>query len=75
VQIKRQHFILYTRTSYHSELVQEYFRREGIVLSTSIELGSMEAIKELVKLGLGLSIVAPWVAQKELADGSLHACH
>ena len=72
-QIKRQHFILYTRTSYLSEMIHEYFRREGIVLSTSIELGSMEAIKELVKLGLGLSILAPWVAQKELADGSLRA--
>jgi len=33
----------------------------------------MEAIKELVKLGLGISILAPWVAQKELAEGSLCA--
>jgi len=33
----------------------------------------MEAIKELVKLGLGVSILAGWVARKELADGSLCA--
>ena len=33
----------------------------------------MEAIKELVKLGLGISILAPWVARKELAEGSLRA--
>ena len=71
--IKSQHFILYTRTSHLSELIEEYFRAEKIVLSTSIELGNMEAIKELVKLGLGVSILAPWVAQKELADGSLCA--
>ncbi len=72
-EIKRQNFILYTRTSYLSEMVEEYFRREEIVLSTSIELGNMEAIKELVKLGLGVSILAPWVAKKELVEGSLRA--
>ena len=44
-----------------------------MVLPTSIELGNIEAIKELVKLGLGISILAPWVAEKELAAGSLVA--
>jgi DNA-binding transcriptional LysR family regulator len=70
-EIKRQQFILYTRTSYLSEMIEKYFRGEEIVLSTSIELGNMEAIKELVKLGLGVSILAPWVARKELTEGSL----
>lgn len=72
-EIKRQHFIFYNRTSYLSEMIQQYFRREKIVLSTSIELGNMEAIKELVKLGLGVSILAPWIARKELSEGSLRA--
>jgi len=36
-------------------------------------LGNMEAIKELVKLGLGVSILAPWTARKELPDKSLAA--
>ncbi len=72
-EIRRQNFILYTRTSYLSEMIEEYFREEEIVLSTTIELGNMEAIKELVKLGLGVSILAPWVAQKELTEGSLRA--
>jgi DNA-binding transcriptional LysR family regulator len=72
-EITRQRFILYTRSSYVSDMIEEYFRRERIVLPTSIELGSMEAIKELVKLGLGVSILAPWVAAKELAEGSLRA--
>jgi DNA-binding transcriptional LysR family regulator len=35
-----------------------------MVLNTVIELGSMEATKELVKLGIGVSILAPWVVQK-----------
>ena len=33
----------------------------------------MEATKELVKLGLGVSVLAPWIAQKELDEGSLVA--
>ncbi len=72
-EITRQRFILYTRSSYMSDMIEEYFRRDHIVLPTSIELGSMEAIKELVKLGLGVSILAPWVAGKELTEGSLRA--
>jgi DNA-binding transcriptional LysR family regulator len=72
-EITRQRFIIYTRSSYVSDMIDEYFRRDSIVLPTSIELGSMEAIKELVKLGLGVSILAPWVAAKELAEGSLRA--
>ena len=35
------------------------------------EFGSIEAIKELVKLGLGVSILAPWTCRKELEEGSL----
>jgi DNA-binding transcriptional LysR family regulator len=31
----------------------------------------MEAIKELVKIGLGVSVLAEWVARAELAEGSL----
>lgn len=70
-EIVRQKFILYTKTSYLHEMIEKYFYSEKMVLPTSIELGNMEAIKELVKLGLGISILAPWVAQKELAEGSL----
>ena len=31
----------------------------------------MEATKELVKLGLGVSILAPWIARREIEEGSL----
>jgi len=56
-----------------SQLIREYFRQEKMVLNTVMDLGSMEAIKELVKLELGISILAPWIAQKELKDKSLVA--
>lgn len=72
-EIARQRFIFYTKTSYLYQMIEEYFLREELVLPTSVELGNIEAIKELVKLGLGISILAPWVASQELAAGSLVA--
>jgi len=72
-EIACERFILYARRSYTSEMIEIYFRKEGVVLPTFIELGNIEAIKELVKLGLGVSILAPWVARRELAEGALIA--
>src|SRR5262249_31326919 len=43
----------------------------NLVPSTVMEIGSIEAIKELVKLNLGVSVLAPWTADKELARGTL----
>jgi DNA-binding transcriptional LysR family regulator len=71
--IPRLNYILYSKNSVTFRLVQEYFREEEMVLNTVIELGSMEATKELVKLGLGVSVLAPWIARKEIEDGSLVA--
>ncbi|MHB8519240.1 MAG: LysR family transcriptional regulator [Limisphaerales bacterium] len=70
-EIPRQNYILYNKTSYTFQMVAEYFREENMVLNTVIELGSMEAIKELVKLGLGVTILAPWISQVELQEMSL----
>jgi DNA-binding transcriptional LysR family regulator len=72
-EIPRQNYILYNKHSITFRLIEEYFRREQMVLNTVIELGSMEATKELVKLGIGASILAPWIAQKEIEEGSLVA--
>jgi DNA-binding transcriptional LysR family regulator len=70
-QIAKQHYILYGKRSYTAEMIDEYFRQEDIVLYSSIDLGSMEAIKELVKLGLGVSILATWTCRKEIEERSL----
>lgn len=42
-------------------------------LNAVLKVGSMEATKELVKLGLGGSVLAPWIARKELDERSLVA--
>lgn len=71
VSVARQNYVLYNRNSQTFRLVDDYFREDRVTLHTFIELGSMEAIKELVKLGLGVSILAPWICEEELSDGSL----
>jgi DNA-binding transcriptional LysR family regulator len=66
-----QRFVLYSRSSETFRLVERYLLRMGAPLRDWIELGSMEAIKELVKLGLGISITARWIARPEIAERSL----
>lgn len=72
-EIGAENYILYGKTSYTFQMIEAYFREEQISLRSMLDLGSMEAIKELVKLGLGVSILAPWTARKELEEGSLVA--
>ncbi|MEM9399104.1 MAG: LysR family transcriptional regulator [Verrucomicrobiota bacterium] len=70
-EIIRQNFILYTKNSHTHRLVRNYFQALDIELPSSYEMGSMEAIKELVKVSMGISISAEWVAVDELKEGSL----
>lgn len=72
-EISRQDYILYKKRSYTSAMIEAYFREEEVVLHSQLDLGNMEAIKELVKLNLGISILAPWTATAELASGALVA--
>jgi DNA-binding transcriptional LysR family regulator len=72
-EIARQNYILYDKASITFQLIEQYFRQEEVTLNTVIELGSMEAIKELVKLEIGASIVSPWIARKEIEEGSIVA--
>ncbi|MFD0895654.1 LysR family transcriptional regulator [Luteolibacter ambystomatis] len=65
------HFIVYTRSTQTHRLVENWFEQQGVRLRAPLVLGDMEAIKEMTRIGLGVGIVAPWVARKELADGRL----
>lgn len=71
--IAAETLVLYNKTSHTFRLVAGYFRAEKVELANVIELGSMEAIKELVKIGLGAGVLAPWIARAELEAGTLVA--
>jgi len=70
-ELKKQPVILYQRSSVTAKLVEAYFAGLGTVPPSVMEIGNIEAIKELVKLNLGVSVLAPWTAHKELARGTL----
>lgn len=72
-EIASQQFIVYDKSSRTWQLIDDYFGHEEISLNAPIELGSMSAIKELAKLNLGIAILAPWVAAREIQEGSLVA--
>lgn len=69
-----EQLLLYSRNSYTFRAIDAFFRRQGITLNPRFEISSFEAIKQLIKLGAGISIMAPWVAAAEIAQGTL-VCH
>ncbi len=69
--LESETLVLYNKTSYTARLVNEYFRADRVVFGHYIELGAMDAIKELVKIGVGVGVLAPWIARAELEAGAL----
>jgi DNA-binding transcriptional LysR family regulator len=70
-QMASQRMVLYSRGSTTFQILERYFAKMRVPLHDWIELGEMGAIKELVKLGLGVSVMAPWAARAEIAEKSL----
>jgi DNA-binding transcriptional LysR family regulator len=70
-ELSEQRLILYSRQSTTFRLVEQYFVRAKAQMRDFIELGSVEAIKEMVKLGLGVGIAGAWTARREIADGAI----
>jgi DNA-binding transcriptional LysR family regulator len=66
-----QQFIIYAKATETHRLVQEWLEQAGVRGKKPMILGDMQAIKEMAKLGIGVGIVAPWVATREADDGGL----
>ncbi len=70
-QLAEQHMVVYSRNSATFRLLERYYLKMQVPLRDWIELGDMGAIKELVKLGLGIGVTAEWTARPEVAEKSL----
>jgi LysR family transcriptional regulator, low CO2-responsive transcriptional regulator len=70
-EIRRQQYILYQPSSLTADFVGGYFRQLEVEPDITMEVASTGAIIELVKLNLGVSIVAPWTVDRELMQGTL----
>jgi DNA-binding transcriptional LysR family regulator len=73
LNLNKEHFLLYRKDSVTFRRVEDLFYRSGVSLSSYVELPSFELIKQLAQLGLGVALMAPWVAAKEIQEGSLRA--
>lgn len=71
--VSKQNLILPERTSETHGLIEEYFRQDGLRIAPLVEIGNEEAIKEFVKLNLGIGLLPRWIAQQEIASGTLAA--
>jgi LysR family transcriptional regulator, low CO2-responsive transcriptional regulator len=70
-----QQVIVYDRNAVTTRLVLGHLKQLGVRATDILSLGSMEAIKEMVKVGLGIGILAPWVTARECETGSLVRAH
>lgn len=66
-----QQYIFYNQNTETYRLVERYFSQAKVRLQSPLHMGSMAAIKEMAKIGVGIGLIAPWVAESELRSGAL----
>jgi LysR family transcriptional regulator, low CO2-responsive transcriptional regulator len=71
--LAEQQFIIYAKGTETNRLIKDWIDHEVGRCRQPVVLGDMQAIREMAKLGIGVGIVAPWVATREIEEGSL--CH
>jgi DNA-binding transcriptional LysR family regulator len=64
-------FIVAARGAGTRAVVEERLQEEGIVLKNMVDFGNTEGVKRAIEAGLGVSIQARSVAQREISTGSL----
>jgi LysR family transcriptional regulator, regulator for metE and metH len=69
--LRGEHLILYTTHSSESSVLREVLRPAGVEPRQLTRVQLTEAIVELVKAGLGVSVLARWAVAPQLRDGSL----
>lgn len=72
-QAQKESFLVYGRNSETFRLLKQNFEKAGARLRPSLSLGDMGAIKEMAKVGIGVAIITPWIARKEIEAGELRA--
>jgi DNA-binding transcriptional LysR family regulator len=52
-------------------MINDYLEQNGLKLTSFMEISSSDASKELIKLGLGVGVMADWLVANEVASGDL----
>jgi DNA-binding transcriptional LysR family regulator len=70
-ELENQSFILIESESGYSMELKKLFQELNVQVDTVMELGSIEAIKQCVKKGLGISLLPRIAVDKEIKNGEL----
>jgi LysR family transcriptional regulator for metE and metH len=70
-ELGSEHLILYTTHSSENSVLREVLRPAGVEPRHLTRVQLTEAIVELVKAGLGVSVLARWAIAPQLRDGTL----
>ena len=70
-ELRDEHLILYTTHSSENSVLREVLRPAGVEPRQLTRVQLTEAIVELVKAGLGVSVLARWAIAPQLRDRSL----
>ena len=65
--------VLYNRASQTFRIVERFLLEAGVFPSFGMEISDLEAVKKMVEVGLGVSVLANWTVRREVADGTLIA--
>jgi DNA-binding transcriptional LysR family regulator len=68
--INDHQFIIYAKATETHRLIEEWIEQKGGRGKKPLILGDMQAIKEMAKLGIGVGVVAPWVAAREIEEAA-----
>ncbi|MEM6886192.1 MAG: LysR family transcriptional regulator [Verrucomicrobiota bacterium] len=70
-EITEENFILYSNQSHTYRMILNYFQLRNIELQSNYQVGSLEVIKELVKVGVGVSVGSHWICEQERMERSI----
>ncbi|MEO7599409.1 MAG: LysR family transcriptional regulator [Opitutus sp.] len=65
--------MFYSNMNRTPELLEEYYRAEGIEPRPAVGLASLESIKQIVMTGKAVGVLAPWFVRAELESGELRS--
>ncbi|WP_059049158.1 LysR family transcriptional regulator [Paenibacillus senegalimassiliensis] len=71
-QIARTPFALHGAESSTRQLTDQWVERHGLELRSTVELDSLEAIKQLVLLGYHVAFLSRMAVRREMEEGWLH---
>ena len=70
-EMERPPLMFYSSMNRTPDLLEEYYRAEGIEPGSAVGLASLESIKQVVLTGKAVGVIAPWFVRAELESGAL----